>query len=150
MANFPRGVVFFLISVFLFGAFFISWSGSRPNDFLSTLDYQFDFGEAEDRVVADLENLGFENSIFEYSADRFIFISGEPSILPLLTFPNAPSEQLAVCNEVDCSVISSKRIEDVYILGFFRFHHTYRYLWIFHEHELASVSRNNGYWSFMR
>lgn len=149
MVNQRKATAFFLFAI-LFGAFLISWGSGRPDKFLSTLDYQFDLGEAEDCIIAHLQNLGFENTIFEYSNDQFIFISGEPSALPLLTFPSAPSEQLSVCNEVDCSIISSRRIEDIHILGFLRFHHTYRYLWIFHGHKLASASHNNGYWAFIR
>lgn len=133
------------ILIFLFA----SWNNSRPDGFLSSLDSQFPVGGDAHVIVQELENLGFDYTLYEYSYNRFRVISGTPSVSPLLTFPSAPVELLGDCSESNCSVLRSSQLEYVYILGFLKFHHTYLYLWIFRDNQLVGTSENNGYWGFI-
>lgn len=135
------------IAIFFF--IFASWNNSKPDGFLSSLDSQFPVGEDAHVIVQELENFGFDYTLYEYSYDRFRVISGTPSVSPLLTFPSAPVELMDDCGESDCSVLRSSRLEYVYVFGFLKFHHSYRYLWIFRENQLVGTSQNNGYWGFI-
>lgn len=139
----------FLIPIAIFVFLFGSWNNSRPDVFLSSLDSQFPVGEESHVIVQEIENLGFDYTLYEYSYDRFRVISGTPTVSPLLTFPSAPVELMDDCNESDCSALRSSQLEYVYVFGFLRFHHTYRYLWMFRENQLVGTSRNNGYWGFI-
>ncbi len=138
-----------LIAISTSAFLFVSWNKSKPDHYLSTLDAQFPIGEDTQAIVGELEKLGFDYTLYEYSYDRFRVISGTPAISPLPTFPGAPIELLDNCDESYCSLLRSSRLEYVYVFGFLRFHHTYRYLWIFRGDQLLGTSQNNGYWGFI-
>ena len=140
-------IILFPIAIFVF--IFASWNNSRPDGFLSSLDAQFPVGEDTQVIVQELENLGFDYTLYEYSHDRFRVTAGTPSVSPFLYFPNAPTSFLESCGEADCSIIRSSKLEYVYVFGFFRFHHTYRYLIIFHDGKLVNTLQDHGYWSWL-
>lgn len=123
-----------------------AWNNAKPDRAFSFLGARYPIGQDTGFIIRELESLGFDYTLYDYSNDRFRVISGTPALSPLETFQDAPIDLLGKCNEFDCSVIRSSKLEFVYVFGVMRLHHTYRYLWIFHEDELVGVSENNHYW----
>jgi len=138
-----------LVSIAIFALLCSSWINIRPDGILSSLDKRFPIQQETSVIVYELENLGFDYTFYEYRDNGFQFLAGTPSVSPLPTFPDAPVELLDNCDRTGCSALRSNKLEYVYVFGFLRFHHVYRYIWIFHEGRLVGVSQNNGYWGFI-
>ena len=127
-----------------------AWNMNRPDNFQSTLGEHFSVGENIDSVVRELENHHFNYTQYEYRNDRFRDTSGNPTVSLFFYYPSAPQSMTENCEAVRCSFLISSKHEDRYLWGFIKVIHSYRYLWIFRDHELTNHLENNTYWALIQ
>lgn len=143
-------IVYGLLSVIVL-AFVVSWWHARPSSELASLDTTYPVDtEGVEMVISRLEELDFHYQVLIFMEGNLHDSSGSSFETPLLTHPSIQMEDFEGCLIDQCIVVAASKLVFSDFLGVMRFHHHYRYFWLFREDEITEVSQENTYWGFIR